>query len=244
MRLPVVVVLSLLASVAHAGPWLGVMLEPDPNGGARIVEVHKSSPAEKAKVRANETLVGVDKRPIAVVEDAIAEILAHKPGDTIRLRLRAAAPGTSERTVAVTLVAPPAEEPTDKIALAVVAGPKLASLGALHGKIVVLDFFATWCNPCVREMPHIRQIADELGPKGVVVVGISPEEADVVAGAAKQFSLRHSLVADPDNRIFKRFHVRALPTVIVLDRKGEVRSLGVDSPEELDALLQTMLAEK
>lgn len=235
---------SALAHAAAPGsPWLGVVLDPDDSGGARIVEVQPGSPAAKARIGVDEVLVAVGGQKTPSVEAAVTAIRAHKIGEHLKLRLR---PKTgAEHTVDVVLEAKASEELDDGLAPDFVpdivgGGPKFASMKALRGRVVVLDFFATWCGPCVAEMPHIRKLADEYAARGVTFVSISPEDRPVVERAVHRFGLSHPVVADPDNKIFRKYRVRALPTVIVVDAKGEIRALGIDEPSDLDRMLEQL----
>lgn len=229
-----------------APPWLGVVLDPDEQGAPRIVEVQSGSPADKAHLKKDEVVVMVGAQKTPTVEAAVSAIRARKVGERLRLRLRPLV--GAEHTVEVVLEARQAEPLDDGLAPdfvpEVVSGPKFASMKALRGKIVVLDFFATWCGPCIVEMPHIRKVAEEYASKGVVMLSISPEEREVVEKVAARFGLSHAVIADPDNKIFRKYRVRALPTVIIVDRKGEIRAFGLEDPSDLDRILGELLAKK
>lgn len=235
--------LGIALAAPPATPWLGVVLDPDESGGARIVEVQPGSPAAKARVAVDDVLLAVAGKQTPSVDAAVAAIRAHKIGEHLKLRLRPKA--GAERTVDVVLEARKSEELDEGLAPDFVpdivgGGPKFASMKALRGRVVVLDFFATWCGPCVAEMPHIRKLADEYAARGVTFVSISPEEREVVERAVHRFGLSHPVVADPDNKIFRKYRVRQLPTVVVVDDKGEIRALGVEDPTDLDRLVEQL----
>jgi peroxiredoxin len=109
---------------------------------------------------------------------------------------------------------------------------------------VLLDFFATWCGPCVEAMPEVERLHEQLGPRGLRVVGISPEEAPTVSGAARTHGLRYTLVADPGEAIAARYHVYALPTAVVIDRKGVVRSVSVADFGETARVVRELVEQK
>ena len=235
--------LAMAASPSLAPtPWLGVVLDPDEQGAPRIVEVQSGSPAERAQLHKDEVVVMVGAQRTATVEAAVTAIRARKVGDKLTLRLRSKS--GPERTVDVVLEARKPDVLDEKLAPDfdpdVVSGPKFASMKALRGRVVVLDFFATWCGPCIVEMPHIRRLAEEYVARGVTVVSISPEEREVVSKVGARFGLQHAVVADPDNRIFRRYRVHSLPTVVVVDGKGEIRAFGIEEPSDLDRLLEQL----
>ncbi len=99
-------------------------------------------------------------------------------------------------------------------------------LEELRGKVVVLDFWATWCPPCNEEMPYLLKISREYEAKGVVFVAVShdePAEArEVVTEYCQRFpALRaHAVFGNPE--VGAAYLVRALPTLYVLDRQGKV----------------------
>ena len=104
---------------------------------------------------------------------------------------------------------------------------KPVKLSDLHGKVVLLDFWATWCGPCVMEMPQIRRAYEKLGKRGnFVVVGISLDDnPDKVRGFLKQRSFRWlQIVGGPakENPIARSYHVEGIPANFLIDRDGKV----------------------
>lgn len=99
-------------------------------------------------------------------------------------------------------------------------------LASLKGKVVVLNFWATWCPPCVEEMPELVAIAKEYEPKGVVFVASnqeSPDEArETVPPWLERYSSVRPYVVFGDEGVAEAFAVQALPTTYVLDRDGKV----------------------
>jgi peroxiredoxin len=98
---------------------------------------------------------------------------------------------------------------------------------ALHdykGKIVVLNFWATWCGPCVQEMPSLVELANRLKDKNVVVIGVS---IDVDEAAYKSFLQRHGItfltVRDPDQKSSSLYGTTGWPETFIIDQSGVLR---------------------
>jgi len=92
------------------------------------------------------------------------------------------------------------------------------SLVDYEDKIVVLDFWATWCAPCRAEIPHLKQIQHEYGEKGVVVIGVAvSDEKDRVRDFVQQMDINY-LILMGTNRVAQIYKIKAIPTTYVLSR--------------------------
>jgi cytochrome c biogenesis protein CcmG, thiol:disulfide interchange protein DsbE len=112
-----------------------------------------------------------------------------------------------------------------------------ASLRDYRGRVVILNFFATWCGPCRAEMPDMQAIYGELRDRGLVVVAVNQGEAEEsVTAFAREFGLTFPLLLDSDLAIGKMYAVRGYPTTVVIDRKGIVRDVIVGGPLTRTAL--------
>lgn len=97
-------------------------------------------------------------------------------------------------------------------------------LSALRGRVVVLNFFATWCPPCRAETPDLVAAERRFARKGVTFVGVDDREsAPLVSVFARMKGIRFPLVLDSDGAVGRRYDVRAIPTTYVLDRNGVIR---------------------
>jgi len=109
-------------------------------------------------------------------------------------------------------------------------------LGAYRGKVVVLNFWATWCPPCVEEMPSLERLHRTLGPEGLAVVAVSTDEDEA---ELRRFVSSHGLTVpvlrDPGGRIASGgYRTTGYPETFVLDRSGVVLE-HVVGPTEWDA---------
>ena len=105
-------------------------------------------------------------------------------------------------------------------------GGELA-LSDLRGKVVMLDFWATWCPPCQEEMPSLVKLAKEYESQGLVFVAASRDEDDIKEEVVRQFVDRHlpelgQYVVYAGDEMAMAFKVEALPTLYFLDREGKV----------------------
>jgi peroxiredoxin/outer membrane lipoprotein-sorting protein len=116
------------------------------------------------------------------------------------------------------------------------------NLHDLRGKVVVVDFWATWCPPCRAEMPLLQQMHNELADKGLVVLGLDVgEDAETVTAFAKQQSYTFTLLLGAEPNVSARYFVEAYPTTFVVDRRGRIvfRELGGDSTAKLRSAVQS-----
>ena len=122
-------------------------------------------------------------------------------------------------------------------------------LPALSSKVVVVNFWATWCPPCRHELPSLERLHKTVGPEGVVVLGVNAGESwDTVVAFVADFKppLTFPLLLDKTGSAMRDWQVRALPTTYVLGRDGRtaLRALGgrdfslPDALQDIRALLK------
>jgi len=120
--------------------------------------------------------------------------------------------------------------------------PGTVALADLRGKVVLLDFWATWCQPCTQMAQPLRELYAEFSPRGVEFVGINSDGPHVtneeVLSHLKRHPAPYPIVMD-DGQVGGRYNVMALPHMVVLDRAGTVRKIfmGVTTRAELAAAL-------
>jgi peroxiredoxin len=108
----------------------------------------------------------------------------------------------------------------------------------LRGRVVLLNFWATWCAPCREEMPALEKVARELGPRGLTVVGVNVKESKAAVEAfAREHELSFPLLLDRDGQVSARYQVYALPVTFLIDGRGRVvgTALGIRDWGGLDA---------
>lgn len=130
---------------------------------------------------------------------------------------------------------------------------KPLSLASLRGKVVLIDYWATWCGPCRMAMPTLKSLQQQFGQKGFTVVGMSMDQADSIAQVkpfVKAMQITYPItVSLPGNARAQRvYHANALPSQYLIDRKGVVRwsqaGYSLDEGAELKVLVRRLLAEK
>jgi thiol-disulfide isomerase/thioredoxin len=115
-------------------------------------------------------------------------------------------------------------------------------LDDLRGQVVVLDFFANWCGPCVQAMPQVEAVADELADRGVKLVAVNmQEDADSVRGLLARLEIEPIVVLDIDGATAQKYQVSAIPQTVIIDRDGKVARLFVGGGPQFVADLRTAL---
>jgi cytochrome c biogenesis protein CcmG, thiol:disulfide interchange protein DsbE len=101
---------------------------------------------------------------------------------------------------------------------------RTVTLRDLHGKVVVLNFWATWCAPCVEEMPSLVQLQQRFKDKGLSVVGVSIDvDGDAYRKFLKDYKIDFVTVRDPDQKTSSLYGTFKWPETYIIDRDGIVR---------------------
>jgi len=101
---------------------------------------------------------------------------------------------------------------------------KPVSLASLKGQVVLINFWATWCGPCRKEMPLLEQIQKKYAPLGFTMLGVNVEEdTRMMDTFLKDVPVSFPILLDPANGVSKLYNVSAMPSTVIVDRKGNVR---------------------
>jgi cytochrome c biogenesis protein CcmG, thiol:disulfide interchange protein DsbE len=100
------------------------------------------------------------------------------------------------------------------------------------GKVLILNFWASWCTPCVQEMPSLNQIQQMFGPQGLVVLGVNVDsKEELYRNMLKRFQITFQTVRDPEENINYRYGTCKIPESYIIDRNGKVVQKYAGLPE-------------
>ncbi|MEV6108155.1 TlpA disulfide reductase family protein [Streptomyces sp. NPDC051940] len=145
----------------------------------------------------------------------------------------------------------------DRVAVPEISGEttdgEQLSLADYKGKVVVLNVWGSWCAPCRKEAPHLKQVADDTKDLGVQFVGINTRDLDVANAQAfdRTYKIDYPSLYDPAGKLVLKFpknslSPQAIPSTLIIDREGRiaVRALKSLNALELRAALDPVIAEK
>jgi peroxiredoxin len=122
-------------------------------------------------------------------------------------------------------VGPQEGEAAPDFLLPALDGPDVR-LSDLRGKAVIVNFWATWCAPCRRELPQFVAAYDRYKGQGLVILGVNVQEnRDTVRAEAQDFGIDYPLPIDADGSVVDSYKLLGLPTTYFIDRQGIVRSV-------------------
>jgi peroxiredoxin len=98
----------------------------------------------------------------------------------------------------------------------------------LRGKVVLLNFWATWCPPCRKEMPDLETLFNKFKDQGFVVLAISDEEAAKVSPFLAERNISYPVMLDPGRKVNELFQVEGIPKSFVYDRGGKLVAQSID----------------
>jgi len=140
-------------------------------------------------------------------------------------------------------------KPAPDVELPLLGGGKI-KISEYKGKnILILDFWATWCSPCVRAMPIITEVAGQFKDKGVLLFAInSGEEEAKIREFIKEHNITATVALDPKNEASRLYQAEAIPQTVIIDREGMIQvvhsGIGPNTRRELIQEIETLLAGK
>jgi thiol-disulfide isomerase/thioredoxin len=116
----------------------------------------------------------------------------------------------------------------------------------LKGKVTLIDFWATWCQPCKKEMPGYQKLLDRYGPRGFVVIGFKFDtmaDTEDPVKFARKIGVHYPLAAAPEELKQKFGGIEGLPTTMIYDREGILRKkvVGFEYPEAFESAIKPLL---
>lgn len=128
-------------------------------------------------------------------------------------------------------------------------GGKRSVFSDYKGKVLVLDFYATWCEPCRRSIPHLVGLQDRYADQGLHVIGLNvggPDDEEKVPAFAKEFSIQYTLAVPDDELVtFLLGNNDAIPQTFVFDRQGQLAErligFGPNAGDRIDHAVEAAL---
>jgi peroxiredoxin len=245
------VLLALLAFARQddaddSAPWLGVSLNT--KSPVAVEGVYGGSPAEAVGIAVGDIIRSIDGVPVTKSDQVVKAVLAAGVGKSVKIHLTTK---SGERDVVAKLSSRPDLRVLQKQTLLGKTAPDFPikkaqgvyapQLSALKGQVVLLDFWATWCIPCLEALPHMQQLHEKLAKKGLRVIGVTNDPWDKVGSVVKQRGLTYGQVSDESNAIGMQYLVTALPTLVLIGKDGKVRSVTIGEWESVERQITEML---
>jgi peroxiredoxin len=119
---------------------------------------------------------------------------------------------------------------------------KTWTLKDLRGKVVLLNFWATWCPPCRKEMPDLEGLYHRFESQGFVVLAISDEEAAKVSPFLAERNITYPVLLDAGRKVNEQFRIEGIPKSFVYDRNGKLVAQSIDMRTQRQFLEMLALA--
>jgi thiol-disulfide isomerase/thioredoxin len=229
------------ANVA-AKPWLGIAIDQG-SKGVLVKGVLPDTPAEKAGFQVGDEVLKIDKSVVKNPNELINVIGASGIGQTVTIEIL-----RNKKTITkkLKLVLRPDElqllrdrlvaKPAPSFDLEVIHGKETGSLEKLKGRIVVVEFWATWCPACRATHPRLSEFAAQ-NPK-IAVLAVSEEEKDVLQSYANRLKPNFTILRDADGKSPAAWSAGSIPMLSVIGKDGKVMFVTVGAGDAAEEALK------
>ncbi len=240
------------ANRVRASGWMGFTMGRG-SAGVAVQRVLRGSPAAKSGLKPGDEIVMVDGKSVATPRQLLSVAGHKKPGQALSLSLMRAGRRLSVRLV---LAARPSLQKLLRLLFVGQKAPAFAlkatdgstvRLSGLRGKVVMIEFWATWCASCKISLKKLAHLYRRLKKQGFVVLAPARNSLSEVKAEAAKLGLPFALLADPGAKVATRYHFSKTPTLALVDRKGIIRNIWVGSSyseRAMGAQVRRVLSEK
>lgn len=236
-------------SFASAVPWLGVTYKKTTIENHLALQVHGVHPGSgcfTAGMEAGDQIIGVQGKPLQDMAQIQQAISKGKVGSTVAIEILR---DGKKKSLKVKIT----DRPDDISSLTGSAiGSKMAEFGAnfykngekrqTKPKATLLDFWATWCGPCRKTLPVLANVYNKYASKGLEVIGISNEDIKTLnAFYSSQHQSPYPLYRDATQEMWRRYGIRAVPTLMLLDENGYIKRVWSGAPSQ--AMVEKLVVE-
>jgi thiol-disulfide isomerase/thioredoxin len=236
-----------------ASGWLGIELAASSPGdpGVIVRDVLRGAPAERGGLRSGDRILSIDGEAVSRPPDVVRIVSRHHAGERVSIGLLRQG---ENRLLAVALGARPDETALLKSQflggpaphwkdLSTVRGSLPDDLAGLRGRVVVIDFWASWCVACRLAIPTLNAWHDRYAARGLTIVGITTDPAEYAMQASVELGIGYAVASDPDGGTSRAYRAMAIPTLFVVDREGTVRDVMVGYSSDRLAEVEQKLRE-
>ena len=122
-------------------------------------------------------------------------------------------------------------------------GPNLR-LQEQRGRVVMVNFWATWCGPCRQEMPHLNRLHAKYRDAGFMMLGVNiDEDAAKAIGLSKRLGLDFPILLDTDKKVSQLYNLTTMPSTLLIDRDGRVRHVHLGYKDGYEVTYEKQIRE-
>jgi thiol-disulfide isomerase/thioredoxin len=220
-----------------------------PDGAVKVQQVFRGTSADQAGLKAGDYILSINSTDLHGRKTLLDTIHSKTVGDMVELRV-----GRDGKAFKQKMALSPKPEDVRSITRMLVGGPAPALDGKYYsgdagtlaqnkGKVVLVDFWATWCGPCRMTLPSLDALYKKYHGKGLEIIGVSAESLEDLKGFQATAKLSYPLFNDIGHITTNQYQALAFPTVAVIDRQGVIQrmEIGAHSQSEIEKWIKEYL---